>query len=120
MTSNPSTNPVHQMMFAVKIDGNGNIVWLRFYGPIIGGVSSGITQTSEGSYLVARQAFLGDSVSGSFETILTQLDSNGNKLQQKIYRGAEIDNVFRIIQTSDGNYVFSGSSATVDNNLLSY
>jgi hypothetical protein len=110
MTSNPSTNPVHQMMFAVKVDGNGNIVWLRFYGPIIGGVSSGITQTSEGAYLVAGQAFLGDSVSGSFEAILTKLDANGNQLWQKIYGGAGIDNIFRIIETSDGNYVFSGSS----------
>ncbi|MDV4070561.1 hypothetical protein CMT45_02410 [Elizabethkingia anophelis] len=119
MIGNPSTNPQHQMMFALKIDGSGNIVWKKFIGPNSGGSTWGITQVSSGDFLVCGYSFVGNSLTGSFDGIVIKLDSSGNTIWENFYGGSSSDQIQRIIETSDGNYLCGGSTSTGDDNLLS-
>lgn len=48
---------------------------------------------------------------------LVRMDINGNILWEKTYGGSAYENIQDIIQTQDGNYIFAGSTASVDGDV---
>jgi hypothetical protein len=73
-----------------------------------------IKQTSDGGYIVAggKQAFVG---SYYYDFWVIKLDSNGNKMWDKIFSKIKYDDVaYSIQQTSDGGYIVAGSTDYFD------
>jgi len=92
-------------VYVIKLDSNGNKVWDKTYGESYErGAASSIQQTLDGGYIVAgeiRYESYGD-------IYIIKLDSDGNKVWDKIFGGKLYDCASSIQQTPDGGYVAAG------------
>jgi hypothetical protein len=66
-----------------------------------------IVQTNDGGYILA--GFTNSSGAGGFDAWVIKTDSGGNVVWDKTFGGASDEQAYRIIQTTDGNYVFAGT-----------
>ena len=93
----------------LRLDGNGNIIWNKVYGGVLGDAAFSIQQTSEGGYVVAGST-------GSFGNMgdawILKLDPSGDISWQKTYGGDDTDFTTSIEQTADGGYVSVGATAS--------
>ncbi len=86
--------------------------WAKAYGGGDTEISeiSSAQQTSDGGYIIA-----GDSRSfgaGDYDILLIKIDSDGNQIWAKTYRGEVDDYVSFVQQTSDGGYIISGHTSS--------
>ncbi|MEK7675920.1 MAG: TIGR02597 family protein [Verrucomicrobiota bacterium] len=102
----------------VKTDALGNKQWERVYGGSgdDGGLS--IRQTGDGGYIWLAWSASGISGNkssagfGSYDFWLVKLDSNGDKLWEKVFGGTSDDQATVLWQTSDGGCILGGGSAS--------
>ncbi|MFY9308182.1 MAG: PKD domain-containing protein, partial [Bacteroidia bacterium] len=92
-------------VYVYKVDGCGNPEWFKTYGGPGEDGGKDIQQTSDGGYIVAGLAHLGQ---GDYDMQLLKLDALGNIQWSKVYGGASADYGLSVHQTSDGGYVMSG------------
>jgi hypothetical protein len=92
----------------VKTDGSGNMEWNRTYGGArIEGASS-LVETSDGGY-----ALSGGTTTfgfGNSDVWLVKTDASGNMEWNRTYGGEINDNVYSLIQMSDGGYALAGQT----------
>jgi len=95
--------------FAIyKLNSSGNKVWFKHYGGTATDFSKSIQQTSDGGYIVA--GYTDSFTNGGYDFAIYKLNSIGNKAWFKHYGGSQDDRGRSIQQTSDGGYIFSGST----------
>jgi hypothetical protein len=93
---------------AMKIDRNGKLLWIKWFGDTPYDEFSSVKMTSDGNYIL----------SGSHDTgaIITQwimkMDDNGNVLWEKTFGGTNYGYVGKAIATRDGGALFTGSGDT--------
>ena len=93
----------------LKTDENGQIQWHKRFGGRRTDNGPAVIQTSEGGYLVA--AITASYGSGSNDAWLIKIDSIGNEQWNKTCGGKTYDLAEKtIIQTSEGDYLFVGST----------
>jgi hypothetical protein len=109
----------------VKTDDGGSIQWQKSLGGTLSDVPTSIQQTTDGGYIVAGYSYSNDGdLNGNHHGLniitdcwIVKLDATGNIQWQKSLGGDNYDNAFSIRQTSDGGYIFAGSSNSVNGDV---
>ena len=107
-----------QKVYLLKTDSFGKKQWDQTFGGNIGnGTGRAVRQTVDGGYIIVGQT---DSFSvGKLKAYLIKTDSSGNKQWEKTYGGNAVNYGASVQQTTDGGYVFVGSTV-VDSMPLVY
>lgn len=98
--------------FLIKLTSAGALSWQKQWG-LTGGTVSGhddgesLAVTSDDGFIVVGET---GSIA-DFDVNLTKFDSSGNISWAKLYRTATSQTGFNVIQTSDGGYAITGSTA---------
>ncbi|MGB8217186.1 MAG: hypothetical protein WCE94_07785 [Candidatus Methanoperedens sp.] len=100
-------------VWVFKTDGSGNQQWSKTFGGNYGDLANSVQQTSDGGYIIAAySSSCTDSVKGSAWIIKT--DNNGNQQWSKRFGGCGFDRADSLLQTSDGGYIFAGSTDSTE------
>jgi hypothetical protein len=102
----------------VKLNGNGDKQWEKSYGGNDSDELHDLIQTSDGGYVLggsSRSSASGNKTSANHgastsDYWLLKLDGNGNKQWEKSYGGDDADELYSVLQTSDGGYILGGHS----------
>jgi hypothetical protein len=97
-------------LWLIKTDPNGNEIWDRTFSGPADAVGYSVQQTNDGGYIIAGSR---ESVTNGIELLwLIKTDENGLKVWDKTFSGLEDDVGNSIQQTSDGEYIVTGSKET--------
>jgi hypothetical protein len=96
-------------VYVVKLDANGNLQWTKTIGGKKEDLGSSLIQTSDDGYAIA--GVTNSFGAGGTDVYVVKLGANGNLQWTKTIR-AKSKNLIKssIIQTSDGSYVFAGTT----------
>ena len=97
-------------MWLIKIDSSGTEQWDRTYGGGGEDIGESACQTTDGGYIVA--GCTNSFGSGGRNAYLVKTDSMGNELWHTTVGGTGNDFAYSVSQTSDGSYVFGGSTTS--------
>ena len=92
----------------IKLDSNGNKVWEKIFGSSDSDGANSIIQSKDGGYVIAGYTYL--KAVGKADALMIKLDSNGNKVWEKIFGGSNSDYAYSIALTKDGGYVVGGKT----------
>lgn len=96
----------------VKTDSNGNLQWSKTYGGSDDDRGEHLIQTTDGGYLLAGSSTStnGDVTqnSGFYDHWIVKLDASGNIQWERSYGFSGSDQLFSVIQTTDGGYFTGG------------
>lgn len=92
----------------MKLSDSGDSVWAKNYGGAYTESANSITPTSDGGFIVAGNSYsLGyPSLSAIY---LLKLDSNGNALWSRIYKGFGDNMANSVFETQNGDFLIGGS-----------
>ncbi|MBV1888026.1 MAG: hypothetical protein KUG51_01930 [Urechidicola sp.] len=104
--------------WGIKLDGNGNKVWRRYFGGTFTDSAYDAIQTSDNGFLLIGSS---DSVDvdisgnkGGYDFWIVKVDTDGNMVWEKSFGGTQIDEAQSITKTNDGNYLILGDSRSND------
>lgn len=102
-----------EMLWLVKTDCNGSLIWDRTFGGFVSSSGDGgwsVQQTSDGGYIVAGYAqSMG---AGRKDLWLIRTDGNGSLIWDRTFGGREDDVGMSVLQSSDGGYIVAGRTAS--------
>lgn len=105
--------------WVVRIDASGNKLWDKGFGGDGMNYIRVIQPTSDGGWLVGGESVYATSIPdktdppfGGSDIWLLRLDANGNKVWDKTFGGTNLDLLFGIQPTKDGNFLLSGFSTS--------
>jgi hypothetical protein len=105
----------------VKLKIDGNLQWQKSLGGSGGDNANSILQTTDGGYIIAGSTDSNDGdVSGNHgqtDAWIVKLSAAGNIQWQKTYGSSGNDAAYSIQLTTDGGYVFAGSSGANDGDV---
>lgn len=93
----------------IKIDSQGNQIWLKTFGEAYYEYGGAVQQTSDGGYIITGSTELTEFVT---EVILIKTDSLGNLSWEKTFKINDADFGYSVMQTDDGGYIISGATGT--------
>lgn len=100
------------MYWLVKTDSSGNIQWSRTYGGSDDDRGEHLIQTTDGGFLIAGYTTSSDGDisqnAGFYDHWLLKLDASGNIQWERSYGFSGSDQLFSVIQTTDGGYFTGG------------
>lgn len=103
------SNPSHNTCL-IKTDANGNLVWAKKFGSLLGGYSEGkcVKQTSDSGYIIT--GYIKDtSVSNGTGIFLLKTDSNGTIQWKKVlFDSSGNEDGLSLAITADGSYIITG------------
>ncbi len=110
----------------VKLDANGNTTWQKLFGGQSDDYFFGISQTSDGGYIVTGQANSSNSGTltgstnngGAFDGWVIKMDATGTIIWQKLLGGNSVDVFREVRQTTDGGYITAGYSTSSNTGTL--
>jgi hypothetical protein len=93
----------------VKVDSLGNIAWNKTYEVNLGTISKQIIETSDGNYALAG-GYHNNTSGKQFDEgfWLAKINTDGNIIWSKIYKGEDHNYAVSLIQTKDGGYALTG------------
>jgi hypothetical protein len=97
-------------IYAIKIDGSGNIVWSSTYGGASNEAGTSSIQTSDGGYIIT--GWTTSFGSGGLDLYVVKLSSTGALQWSRTVGGASDEMGMSVYQTSDGGYVIAGSTTS--------
>jgi hypothetical protein len=106
-----------------KLDNLRNIVWQKCLGGNYYDNIGNISKTNDGGYIIIGTTGSNDIPGfhsgnvGTIDIFVVKLDSFGTIEWKKCYGGSLSDQGFDIIQTSDGGYMFSGTTYSFNGDL---
>jgi len=116
-----------QDYWVVKTDGTGSLQWQKCLGGSGGDQCYSVQQTKDGGYIVGGSSgskdgdvtgmHLTKTSSASGDAWIVKLDDTGHIQWQKCYGGSDLDLCYRIIQTKDGGYIFTGVATSNDGDV---
>ncbi|HET7153022.1 MAG TPA: T9SS type A sorting domain-containing protein, partial [Candidatus Kapabacteria bacterium] len=105
----------------IKLDANGNIQWQKSLGGSGWEVAFSIQQTIDGGYIVAGSSGSNDgnvtNNHGGADFWIVKLNSTGTIEWEKSLGGSKDEEAYMILQTRDGNYIFTGYSSSNDGDI---
>jgi hypothetical protein len=100
----------------VKIDSAGNAQWNKTYGGAGVDEAYALVQTRDGGYTLAGTTT--SSGAGSWDFWLVKTDASGTMQWNKTYGGANIDDAYALVQTSDGGYALTGRTRSFNAGMI--
>ena len=94
-------------LISASLDSEGEITWQKLFGDPVNGHASYIQQTTDGGYIFAG-TYRNDHSRRDFWFV--KLDSEGEMTWQKLFGGSETNFPSSFQQTTDGGYIFAGTS----------
>ena len=104
-----SFDPNSMDLWVIKLDSNGYFEWENSFGDWNMDRGYDIIQNNDGYIICGSTASYG---AGSFDAWVIKIDNSGNEIWSQTYGGIEADFAHSIIETSEGNFIFFGSSAS--------
>lgn len=105
----------------VKLDQSGTLQWQKSLGGSDKDSAYSIQQTSDGGYITigVSRSTDGDVTGnhGNYDIWVVKLNASGNIQWQKSLGGSNDDTAYTIRQTSDGGYIFAGTSSSDDGDV---
>jgi hypothetical protein len=95
----------------IKTDSAGNETWLKTFNIDNYDIAAYVEQTLDGGYIITGRT--SDNVVGGFGGCLIKTDANGNEIWTKTYHDYVSGYVYVGHQTSDGGYIFTGTTRTI-------
>ncbi len=92
--------------FALKIDANGDPLWTTVLGDERLSELYGATLTANDTYVTIGG--IAESDGDDYDVYLTELDSNGDVITERLYGGEEHDFGLSVRKTSDNGYIIAG------------
>ena len=107
--------------WGIKMDANGNKIWRRYFGGSHVDQSKDVLQTDDGGFLLAGISESSDfditNAHGANDFWVIKISADGNKVWENSYGGAETDRVFSLVKATDGNYILSGESRSINGDV---
>lgn len=94
--------------YLIKLDKLYNVSWTKTYGGTDWDFGNCVEQTSDGGYIICGETY--SYGNGDEDYYVIKTDMNGDTTWTKTFGGTEQDIARSIIQTSDGNYLVTGTS----------
>lgn len=94
--------------YLIKLDKNYNTSWSKTYGGSNWDFGNCVEQTADGGYIICGETY--SFGNGDEDYYIIKTDMNGDTTWTKTFGGTEQDIAKSIIQTSDGNYLVTGTS----------
>jgi hypothetical protein len=92
----------------LKVDDNGNLVWLKNFGGTLSDQGYSVKAASDGGYIIAGST--SSFGAGGSDVWLIKTNSAGTEQWIKTYGGADDDDGRSVDETSDGCYVITGDT----------
>jgi lysophospholipase L1-like esterase len=92
----------------VKTDAEGSELWERTFGGSDTDMINSVQPTADGGYILAGWTYSYGAGSGDLWIIKT--DAEGNRLWDKTFGGAGLDQALSVQSTSDNGYILAGST----------
>ena len=102
-----------ELLWLVKVDENGSLIWDRTFGGFVSSAGDGgwsVEQTTDGGYITA--GYTQSSGAGRKDLWLIKTDAMGGMIWEKSYGGPEDDVGMSVLQSGDGGYVVAGRTAS--------
>jgi hypothetical protein len=102
----------------VKLDAAGGVQWDKTYGGTSNDYLTRVIQTADGGYLLCGFSESGigadrtENSRGAEDYWLVKTDASGVKLWDHRFGGPQDDYAYHVVQTTDGGYLISGTSAS--------
>jgi hypothetical protein len=107
--------------WVIKLNGEGTLEWQKSYGGSANEIAFGLDETIDGGYIIAGYTLSADGdVTQSYgegDVWVIKLDSEGALEWQKSYGGSAYDGATAIEQTTDGGYIVSAVTLSIDGNV---
>ena len=104
--------------WAIKTDHSGALEWSRFFGGSFSEIPAGVTETTQGNFLIAGSSDSNDfNISenkGAYDCWITKISPAGDLLLEKSFGGSGIDQARAIAATNDGNFIAVGDTRSAD------
>lgn len=105
----------------VKTDANGNMEWEQNYGGTLEERAYSIVLTQNGEAIIAGTSNSGDwdlpGNNGSYDYWLIKIATNGDLIWSNNFGGSAEDRAFALAETSDGDYLVTGFSVSVNGDV---
>lgn len=102
-----------ELLWLVKTDGNGSLIWDKTFGGFVSSSGDGgwsVQQTADGGYIAA--GYTQSSGRGRKDLWLVKTDREGSLLWEKSFGGSEDDVGMSVLQSRDGGYIVAGRTAS--------
>lgn len=104
--------------WVVKITATGDLIWEKSYGGTGIEISYGMTKTDDNGYVISGNTFSSDADvsknNGASDVWLIKIDDSGNLVWEKTIGGSEFDLAESVSLASDGGFIVSGNSKSID------
>ncbi|MBL0329238.1 MAG: T9SS type A sorting domain-containing protein [Bacteroidetes bacterium] len=97
--------------YLIKVDSTYNVTWTKTYGGTNWDFANCVEQTNDGGYIVCGETY--SYGNGDEDYYIVKTNSLGDTVWTKTYGGLYQDVAKSIIQTSDGNYLVTGTSKSL-------
>ncbi|MFX1265204.1 MAG: hypothetical protein ACFFH0_07470, partial [Promethearchaeota archaeon] len=95
--------------WVIRTDADGNMIWERTFGSTsFVGVGHSMIQCSNGGFAIA--GYGGDPTTMIGGAWLVRIDENGNLLWDQVYNRSDRDEIYAIVQCSDGDFAMAGQT----------
>lgn len=99
----------------IKMDDSSNIEWSRTYGGFGNEIPSKIIETSDNGFIIVGTTDT-YGAGGFNDGFLLKTDSAGNMQWMKTYGGSGEDNLYDVVQTSNGGFLITGATTSFSSN----
>lgn len=107
--------------WVLKLDSNGSREWSRYYGGTFTDTAYDAVETAAGGYIIMGSSDSQDvditGNIGEYDYWILNIDADGNIIWQKNFGGSEIDLVYAMTKTLDGNYLLVGDTRSNDGDV---
>ncbi|MCW4016935.1 MAG: hypothetical protein NWF06_11235, partial [Candidatus Bathyarchaeota archaeon] len=97
-------------VWLVRTDADGNMLWNMTYGGVEDEQGNDLVETSDGGFAIV--GYTETWVTGDDDAWLVKADASGNVQWNMSYGGVEDEQAEAIITTSDGGFIFTGTTET--------
>ncbi len=107
--------------WVLKLDSVGEREWSRYYGGTFTDTAYDAVETTSGGFIIMGSSDSQDvditSNIGEYDYWILNINKNGDIIWRKNFGGTEIDLVFAMTKTIDGNYLLVGDTRSSDVNV---
>jgi PKD repeat protein len=96
----------------IKVDLQGNEIWLQTFGGNASDIATAICYSSEGGYFIC--GYTESFGAGVDDVYLIKTSSTGEEIWSQTYGSTKSETAHDIAQTSDGNLIIAGSTGVFD------